>query len=712
MMVKLESFHQRICKLVQHPTPSNSLKPMDPSSAPVCAGDGRIRLHVFHADSFADDQRKLRLTTGYNVGDTSDFCYTPIRILFSNTPMVWTGWCISSPYLAVVLSSLSGWWCTPRSTKGGHTRSHLGPPFSTVSCPPLDPFLVGECNLWRRIVPRVHETCSAYSASTATRRTCCHETPMQAKLDGTLVVRAKRWLQSLQRRVKPQETTSNVQEQATSVPNAMPTPTVLVFGATGRLGNAVVRALEADGRHVRAAVRSKKEEDEGFGAHVDVLEGIDLAHDAWKTREEELFQGIQHVVWAAGPRRGPGEATSEAIDYQAVETCASLARKAFPEAQEKLRTLLPLESEEDLKQWERLDDVIMGGSSASGWTWSLATRDEKRKQGGSAVWSGTLITQGGGFCGTRTRMLAAQAEECDGIALRVRGDGKRFKVNVKTQANADRSESTYQAAFNTVEGEWTDIRLPWESFVPVRKSRVDASLPPLDPSYIHSIGLVMSKFEFNGMLSGNEAGKFSLELSGGIQAYIAPKPQFVIVSSAGVERNAVVTEEERKNEMPIVQLNPGGILNWKYKGEMAVRGSGLAYTVVRPTGLNEDEEEPCLLEAQQGDRIMGKISREEVAEVVVAALRSPEAVNKTFELRRGESGESKGKRMSSQDMFGMFSSLVRDFDRPSRGLYPLPTATDPPPPPTPERVQEILNDPRVQARMEADRPAPREVVNQ
>jgi len=535
---------------------------------------------------------------------------------------------------------------------------------------------------------------------------------MQAKLDGTLAVRAKRWLQSLQRRLKPEETARKVQEEELRVPKAMGTPTVLVFGATGRLGTAVVRALEAEGRRVRAVVREKKEEGEGFGAHVDVLEGIDLANEEWKAREPELFQGIQHVVWAAGPRRGPGEATSEAIDYQAVEACASLARKSFPEAQEKLATLLPLESEEDLQQWERLDDVIMGGSSASGWTWSLATRDERRKQGGSAVWSGTLITQGGGFCGTRTRALAAQAKECDGIALRVRGDGKRYKVNVKTQANADRSESTYQAAFDTVEGEWIDVRLPWECFVPVRKSRVDASLPPLDPSYIHSIGLVMSKFEFNGMLSGNEAGKFSLELSGGIHAYIAPKPQFVLVSSAGVERNAIVTEEERKNEMPIVQLNPGGILNWKYKGEMSVRGSGLTYTVVRPTGLTDEDEEPCMLEALQGDKIMGKISREEVAEVVVAALRSPSAVNKTFELRRGESGESKGKSMSSRDMYGMFSALVKDFDRPTRGMYPLPAATDPPPPPTPERVQEILNDPRVQARMEADRAAPREVVNQ
>ena len=59
-----------------------------------------------------------------------------------------------------------------------------------------------------------------------------------------------------------------------------------------------------------------------------------------------------------------------------------------------------------------------------------------------------------------------------------------------------------------------------------------------------------------------------------------------MVSSAGVERNARVGDDEaaRKKDIPIVQLNPGGILNHKYEGEMAVRASGVSYTVVRPTG--------------------------------------------------------------------------------------------------------------------------------
>lgn len=46
-----------------------------------------------------------------------------------------------------------------------------------------------------------------------------------------------------------------------------------------------------------------------------------------------------------------------------------------------------------------------------------------------------------------------------------------------------------------------------------------------------------------------------------------------------------LSEEERKNDIPIVALNPGGILNWKYKAETRLRESQLDYCVIRATGL-------------------------------------------------------------------------------------------------------------------------------
>ena len=56
--------------------------------------------------------------------------------------------------------------------------------------------------------------------------------------------------------------------------------------------------------------------------------------------------------------------------------------------------------------------------------------------------------------------------------------------------------------------------------------------------------------------------------------------------SGGVERNAIIGDnaEARKADIPIVQLNPGGTLNYKYMGEAAVRSAGVPYTVIRSTG--------------------------------------------------------------------------------------------------------------------------------
>ena len=74
--------------------------------------------------------------------------------------------------------------------------------------------------------------------------------------------------------------------------------------------------------------------------------------------------------------------------------------------------------------WQRLDDVIMGGQSSSGLQVS--------SEGASAVWSGELITEGGGFCGARTASRDWDLGGAAGIRLRVRGDGQTYKLNLKT----------------------------------------------------------------------------------------------------------------------------------------------------------------------------------------------------------------------------------------------------------------------------------------
>ena len=491
-----------------------------------------------------------------------------------------------------------------------------------------------------------------------------------------------------------------------------------VFGASGKTGRLVVKSLVEQGKTVVAAVRNKDRAQKVF-QEIGLNEGrqkskssgilfIDGGIDVTNgdTLTEGLFAGVQQVVMCLGPvfgRTSDGtmgyidNLTSERVDAMGTENVV-VAAKIYLKKQTKLvKTVLPMQSEDDLQVWERLDDVIMGGNSSSALNpWN---------NGKGAIWKGKLIVEGGGFCGARTKPAPLDLSEYDGIALRVKGGGKTLKLNVKT-TDFSEPEDTFQATIETNEGEeFTDIFLPWHEFVPVKRAKTLPNGPALDPRSIRQFGIVYSRFSYNGFANDSYTpGEFEVIIEDGIKAARLPRPQLVMVSSAGVERNAVIgdDEEKRKADIPIVQLNPGGVLNHKYTGENVIRESGLPYLIVRPTGMSDDAgaEGPALLEASQGDRISGKVARSDIADLISFGLNSSNALSKTFEVRRSEASDAQNKEMSSSDMLQLFLGLVQDSRRTKIGVPPFPAPASPPAPPSEERKNEILNDPRVKATVE------------
>lgn len=193
----------------------------------------------------------------------------------------------------------------------------------------------------------------------------------------------------------------------------------------------------------------------------------------------------------------------------------------------------------------------------------------------------------------------------------------------------------YTCGFDTVKGEWQSIRLPFSSFVPVFRARTVKDAPPFDTSKIASLQLLFSKFEYDEKLNPKfEAGQFELPIAI-ITAYLKEPvvPHIVHLSSAGVTRPDRPGLDLTK-QPPAVRMNKelGYILTYKLKGEDVVRESGIPYTVIRPCALTE-EPAGAELEFEQGDNITGKISREEVARIIVDALYSPAARDRTFEVK-------------------------------------------------------------------------------
>ncbi len=162
---------------------------------------------------------------------------------------------------------------------------------------------------------------------------------------------------------------------------------------------------------------------------------------------------------------------------------------------------------------------------------------------------------------------------------------------------------------------------------------------------------MLSKFEYDGELNPRfSPGNFNLQVES-IKAYGANLPQFVLVSSAGVtrpNRPGINLDEEP----PAVRLNDqlGGILTWKLKGEDSLRASRIPHTIIRPCALTESAGGKELI-VEQGDNIKGKISREDVAELCVAALQQSQACNVTFEVKEGEN------KVNNIDWQGLFSQL-------------------------------------------------------
>lgn len=112
-------------------------------------------------------------------------------------------------------------------------------------------------------------------------------------------------------------------------------------------------------------------------------------------------------------------------------------------------------------------------------------------------------------------------------------------------------------------------------------------------------------------------------------------PKVIMLSSAGVTRPSW-SEDKKKMfqgaaDIPIVRLNPFNILNIKADSEERLRQSGIPYCIFRPTGLNDQwpiQSRPIF---SQGDVAVGRINRQDVANILVDCLSLTEATDKTFE---------------------------------------------------------------------------------
>lgn len=185
--------------------------------------------------------------------------------------------------------------------------------------------------------------------------------------------------------------TSDSGASSTSKVTRTPPPrknAVIVFGATGRAGKEVVKALLAAGRTVVAASRAAKPnakewaelgleegQQEDGGGILFFENGVDVTDAA--TLKKDIFKGVTQAVIACGPvRKADGTGfeeglSSEDVDAKGVSNVVAAAAGSLPTPQ---FVMTPIMQASDLGSWQMKDDVIMGGKSSS--TMSIADGSE------------------------------------------------------------------------------------------------------------------------------------------------------------------------------------------------------------------------------------------------------------------------------------------------------------------------------------------------
>ena len=160
---------------------------------------------------------------------------------------------------------------------------------------------------------------------------------------------------------------------------------------------------------------------------------------------------------------------------------------------EKELVVFDFSSPSDLNQLRPINDTVMGGISAS----QLQLTKE-----GTALFTGNVsLENNGGFASLQSKPSSYNFTGYEGIAIRIKGDGKRYKLCLKNNTFLD--SARYEFAFTTEKGVWATVTIPFNTLVPTFRGRVLTNETPLDISKVKSFGL---------LISDKQAGPFRLEI--------------------------------------------------------------------------------------------------------------------------------------------------------------------------------------------------------
>ncbi|CAM9900743.1 unnamed protein product, partial [Phaeothamnion confervicola] len=231
-----------------------------------------------------------------------------------------------------------------------------------------------------------------------------------------------------------------------------------------------------------------------------------------------------------------------------------------------------------------------------------------------------------GYVGVESQPLGLNLGPFSGFVIRALGDGKVYKVIVRTDLYAS-AGIQFEANIQTQPNRWLTHRLPFSDFEPYKDGELVSgeSTAALDRRNIQQLGVAYYRRPADG-------GGFILSLDY-IKVYRTQlEPEFIYVSSASMPPGAPGATPEAIE--PLRTSDPKAYVS--ARGEKVLRESGLTYTIVRIKGYNNAPGGIQAIRLQQDKQDLGLISRADLAEILVNSLLDPRACNLAFYASQGK----------------------------------------------------------------------------
>lgn len=155
--------------------------------------------------------------------------------------------------------------------------------------------------------------------------------------------------------------------------------------------------------------------------------------------------------------------------------------------------LFDFTEDDSAKQWQTVNDGVMGGVSEG----NFRITDEKTME-----FFGTLsLANNGGFASVRSKAKKLGLEKGDTLIAKVRGDGREYTLN--HYPNRSRTAFSYRATVQTEKDKWIEIKVPLDEFEATSFGQVAKEAGAVKPDEVTSVGF---------LLGDKKAGPFKMEV--------------------------------------------------------------------------------------------------------------------------------------------------------------------------------------------------------